>query len=671
MSVTTEGGWHLDLSFAECDALLAQPQRRATKDDYTAADFEACSGFLHQGSSSFYAASKLLPPDVRRGTVMLYSFCRLADDLVDELGDPERALTILHKRLDRVYDGVPCDHAVDRGLLCAAETWRIPKAVFVALLEGFQWDSEERHYETIDELIAYCVRVASTVGVMMTLVMGESTIPTLARACDLGVAFQLTNIARDVGEDARNGRCYLPEEWLRAEGLSSRDLIAKPELSEGLRKVVDRMLRVADQIYADAELGVRMLPYSCQPAVQAAHLIYRAIGSVLRDDLDLDSISSRARTSGRQKLRWAVLALLQTRVSWPLARRCFGDPAAKSAMESAEAFKEYSPLLSPFLPAKKAAVGGRRRSRSRSPSPSAARAAVTGWAVKTVRCDADGWPLLGDSSWRTRHLGAPRDQTPRVGKLRYLAEARAYGDVKGLSAATIIIVCWAMCLHRGLTMEIELPEPDGPALSAARCAAQLLAHVALMTFLYTGMFITAHDAMHGVVSPSYRRLNDAIGSLCVRCFALFDYDLLLRAHWAHHRHPATANDPDFDPHGEGRFWPWYVHFMFEYMSATQLASMGIAFNLLAFGLGMPLLNLALCWVAPALLSSLQLFYFGTYLPHRPPPDSDNPHRARSNGYPPWLSFLTCYHFGYHFEHHEYPYVPWWGLSSVRHREKLS
>ena len=109
---------------------------------------------------------------------MLYSFCRLADDLVDELGDPERALTILHKRLDRVYDGVPCDHAVDRGLLCAAETWRIPKAVFVALLEGFQWDSEERHYETIDELIAYCVRVASTVGVMMTLVMGESSIPT-------------------------------------------------------------------------------------------------------------------------------------------------------------------------------------------------------------------------------------------------------------------------------------------------------------------------------------------------------------------------------------------------------------------------------------------------------------------------------------------------------------
>ena len=281
-------------------ALLAQPQRRATKDDYTAADFEACSGFLHQGSSSFYAASKLLPPDVRRGTVMLYSFCRLADDLVDELGDPERALTILHNRLDRVYDGVPCDHAVDRGLLCAAETWRIPKAVFVALLEGFQWDSEERHYETIDELIAYCVRVASTVGVMMTLVMGESSIPTLARACDLGVAFQLTNIARDVGEDARNDRCYLPEEWLRAEGLSSRDLIAKPELSEGLRKVVDRMLRVADQIYADAELGVRMLPYSCQPAVQAAHLIYRAIGSVLRDDLDLDSISSRARTSGRQ-----------------------------------------------------------------------------------------------------------------------------------------------------------------------------------------------------------------------------------------------------------------------------------------------------------------------------------------------------------------------------------
>ena len=145
------------------------------------------------------------------------------------------------------------------------------------------------------------MRVASTVGVTMTLVGGQVDRPaTLARACDLGVAFQLTNIARDVGEDARNGRVYLPESWLRDEGLSSKALLADPRVSEPLKRVVDRILRVADQIYVDAEVGVRAA--ADMSASEAAHLIYRSIGSILRDDLKLDSISTRARSNARQKL---------------------------------------------------------------------------------------------------------------------------------------------------------------------------------------------------------------------------------------------------------------------------------------------------------------------------------------------------------------------------------
>ena len=691
MSVHTDsgGGWHLDVDFESCDELLKQPETKADAASYTAADFELCSGFLHKGSSSFHAASKLLPEGVRRGTVMLYSYCRLADDLVDELGDPARALVILHKRLDRVYRNVPCDHPVDRGLLCAARTWGIPKQVFEALLEGFEWDSCDRHYETIEELIEYCVRVASTVGVMMTLVMGDSDIPTLARACDLGVAFQLTNIARDLGEDARNGRVYLPEAWLREEGLSSKALLAEGkelQVSEPLRRVVDRMLRVADQVYADAEVGVRMLPYSCQPAVQAAHLIYRSIGSVLRDDLGLDSVSSRARSSGRQKLQWALLSIFQTRLVWPCRRRCFGDPAVEAALLRADAFKEYAPLLDPFLKPKAVADSKREsrasRSPSRSPGPAykkarseaetegAAAAAQDGWLPKSVRYDENGWPLLGEGSWRTSNLAAPRDQTAGVSKLQYLKQARSYGDLKGLTAAATIMICWTLLLHRGLTMTIAVPEPT---FSGATAAAALLAQMLAMTFFYTGIFITAHDAMHGVVCPHYRKLNDVIGSVCVRCFALFDYKLLLGAHWEHHRHSGTPNDPDFhalEKDGDD-FCSWYTHFMLEYASRTQLAGMGILYQGIAFIVGIPHANLMLCWVMPSLLSSLQLFYFGTYLPHQEPTGENgaaeypDKHRARSNDMPEWLSLVSCYHFGYHHEHHEYPFVPWWGLPTVR------
>ncbi len=498
---------------------------------------------------------------------------------------------------------MPCDHPVDRGLLCAAQTWGIPKAVFEALHEGFQWDSSERQYETIEELIEYCVRVASTVGVMMTLVMGESSVPTLARACDLGVAFQLTNIARDVGEDARNGRVYLPEAWLRDEGLSSKALIADPRISEPLRKVIDRILRVADQIYVDAEVGVRMLPSTCQPAVQAAHLIYRSIGGILRNDLNLDSISSRARSSGRQKIQLALLALVQTRLVWPLRRSCFGDPSMQAARRRADAFKEYAPLLDPFVTVSRPASDSKAhqktvaqdrstaarspsRSRSRSRSPKKAKSEQDqdqglghSWFPKQVRYDADGWPLLGEGSWRTSNLAAPRDETTRISKLQYLKQARSYGDLKGLAMALCIMLAWGLLLLRGLTMSVQLPvgASDERPAGLMMASVALLGHVLLMTFLFTGMFITAHDAMHGTVAPHYRKLNDVIGSVCVRCFALFDYSLLLGAHWEHHRHPATANDPDFHPPGTN-FWQWYVHFMQEYASVKQLAGMGLMYN---------------------------------------------------------------------------------------------
>ena len=174
------------------------------------ADMAACRALLKGGSRTFHAASKVLPRRVSDPAIALYAFCRLADDAVD-LGD-NRAAAVerLKERLDRAYRGQPMDQAADRAFADVVARFSIPREVPEALLEGLAWDAEGRRYETLPELYAYAARVAGTVGAMMTLVMGQRTPEIVARACDLGVAMQLTNIARDVGEDARAGRLYLP-----------------------------------------------------------------------------------------------------------------------------------------------------------------------------------------------------------------------------------------------------------------------------------------------------------------------------------------------------------------------------------------------------------------------------------------------------------------------------
>jgi beta-carotene ketolase (CrtW type) len=193
-----------------------------------------------------------------------------------------------------------------------------------------------------------------------------------------------------------------------------------------------------------------------------------------------------------------------------------------------------------------------------------------------------------------------------------------------------------------------------------------LALVPVVTFLFSGLFITAHDAIHGLVAPAWPRLNRAVGTLCVGLYAGFSYGWLRTEHQIHHRTPASAEDPDYhDGHNAG-FWAWYFHFMRHYVTLGQLVRVGLVFNSLRYLAGAPLANLLFLWMLPAILSSLQLFYFGTYLPHRAPPGGyRDEHRAESNNYGVWFSFLTCYHFGYHHEHHAQPHLPWWKLPSAR------
>lgn len=229
-------------------------------------------------------------------------------------------------------------------------------------------------------------------------------------------------------------------------------------------------------------------------------------------------------------------------------------------------------------------------------------------------------------------------------------------SIKAFLIALTIITLWAASLVFLLTRSLSKLYP-------------LLIPLAILwqTFLYTGLFITAHDAMHGAVFPANRKVNNAIGTFVVFVYALFSYKNLLTKHWDHHKYPASPKDPDFHDGVHKNFFQWYVHFIRNYITWKQILGMAILFNVLLHLFHIPIPNLLLFWVMPSLLSTLQLFYFGTVLPHRETKEGyRDKHRARSVRLPVWLSLLTCYHFGgFHWEHHAYPNVAWWSLPGTR------
>ena len=271
------------------------------------ADLAACRALLRHGSRSFHAASLLLPARVRLPASALYAFCRTADDAVD-LGDAATGLARTRHRLARAYAGTPLPHAVDRAFARTVARHAIPRALPEALIEGLAWDTEGRRYEDLPALRAYAARVAGSVGAMMALLMGARDSAALARACDLGAAMQLTNIARDVGEDARAGRLYLPLSWMREAGLDPDAWLADPVANEALRGVVRRLLAEADLLYARGLEGVARLPADCRPAIAAAGAIYGEIGRAVARR-GHDSVTHRATVPGRRKLHLAARSL--------------------------------------------------------------------------------------------------------------------------------------------------------------------------------------------------------------------------------------------------------------------------------------------------------------------------------------------------------------------------
>jgi beta-carotene ketolase (CrtW type) len=221
-------------------------------------------------------------------------------------------------------------------------------------------------------------------------------------------------------------------------------------------------------------------------------------------------------------------------------------------------------------------------------------------------------------------------------------------DPIGIFIGSILILTWFFSLILLLNWEINYSNP------------LVYLSIYLQTHLYTGLFITSHDAMHGSVSKN-KRFNKLIGRITSILFAFNFYDNLIVKHHKHHKHVATEHDPDY--HESGRFWLWYWSFIKRYITVKQLILITITLQLLR--LVFPLENLLLYWVLPSILSTFQLFYFGTYIPHKDGHDNNNKHKSGTLKKNHFWAFISCYFFGYHYEHHDAPGIPWWRLWQVK------
>ena len=244
---------------------------------------------ISAGSVSFRFASQLFDLQTRERSWLLYSWCRACDDITDgqtlghdaeRVADPAARIAFLHEKTAAAFAGEETGLVPFDALRVVAAECAIPQAIAADHLAGFERDAAGWRPATTDDLLSYCYQVAGAVGVMMAHVMGvdPSDEDTLHRAADLGIAFQLANIARDIVEDARVGRIYLPTEWLAAEGLTGADL-ADPRHRPALARLARRLSEMADAYRRSARIGAARLPFRSRWAVLSASGIYGEIAT--------------------------------------------------------------------------------------------------------------------------------------------------------------------------------------------------------------------------------------------------------------------------------------------------------------------------------------------------------------------------------------------------------
>jgi beta-carotene/zeaxanthin 4-ketolase len=223
----------------------------------------------------------------------------------------------------------------------------------------------------------------------------------------------------------------------------------------------------------------------------------------------------------------------------------------------------------------------------------------------------------------------------------------------GIFLAISIIMLWGLHLAYMLVhVEFSLHNP------------WMYLHILLQGWLYTGLFITGHDAMHGGIS-SKKGVNTFFGTAATFLFAAMSYRRLKKNHGLHHKDPASPSDPDFYVRSQN-FWRWWGVFMWRYLTLTQILIMAVIYNILIHILGFGEIKTIIYWALPAILGTLQLFYFGVYWPHRQPHlPHMMPHKARTQKKNHLWAMASCYFFGYHYEHHQQQHIPWWKLYTTK------
>lgn len=241
---------------------------------------EQCQTMIENGSKSFSLASRLFDEKTREAACFLYGWCRYVDDAIDEVEDVSKQKQVLEQireETENAFCGNLSENIVFQALSRVAREYEIPSFYALELLEGMRMDVENQRYGELKDLSLYCYRVAGCVGLMMSHVMGVSTGEALQNASDLGIAMQLTNIARDVMTDARMGRNYLPMAWLREVEMQEKDIL-NPAFRVSIAYLVRRLLREAESRYQSGIEGLKFLPWRSALAVSMAICVYRKIG---------------------------------------------------------------------------------------------------------------------------------------------------------------------------------------------------------------------------------------------------------------------------------------------------------------------------------------------------------------------------------------------------------